>query len=49
MLKKPVKEYTTKYPSDPSLKSYYGDCETCNQCNTCSNGAGNVCGDGLWK
>lgn len=48
MLKKPIIEYSTQYPSDPILKNYYGNCETCNTCNTCSNGGGNVCADSLW-
>lgn len=59
-IKKPLKQYATAYPQDPSIRQYYnggsgtcdngnsGSCETCNTCNSCSNQTANVCGDGLW-
>ena len=33
-MKKPVKEYKTNYPVDTSVEMYYGNCETCNNCNS---------------
>lgn len=46
MLKKPIKEYAVKYPIETQLSYYYGDCETCNICNTCENSGTNTC---LWS
>ncbi|MDD5901682.1 MAG: hypothetical protein PUC73_12405 [Lachnospiraceae bacterium] len=33
-MKKPMKEYEVKYPVDESMYAYYGNCESCNNCNT---------------
>ena len=37
-MKKPVKDYKTEYPVDEKMKQYYGNCESCNECNN-----GNSC------